>query len=196
MFEVPTNYLKDNMYLKIETSIDVKGKNIIPTYITIPIKAVDLDKFISTENINQNENIEIKSANVNKSIININAVEIAKRFKLEYSYKNGGDILPSYEYLYAPLNTNIDMNLMKIVNNVEIDEMINFSSLYDLIKAYGEIDYVIDNATKTLKTITKVNSSHSKKDELYVTVPSEIENAQSIDLVLNIRNYKYVYKIK
>ena len=196
MFEVPTNYLKDNMYLKIETSIDVKGKNIIPTYITIPIKAVDLDKFISTENINQNENIEIKSANVNKSIININAVEIAKRFKLEYSYKNGGDILPSYEYLYAPLNTNIDMNLMKIVNNVEIDEMINFSSLYDLIKAYGEIDYVIDNATKTLKTITKVNSSHSKKDELYVTVPAEIENAQSIDLVLNIRNYKYVYKIK
>lgn len=196
MFEIPTNYLKDNMYLKITTSITIKGKDLIPSYITIPIKAVDLDKTMGVIEINPNEETKLSSNNLGNSTINISDIELSRRFRIDYNYKIGNEVIPSYEYLYAPLTTNVNMSLLKITNTYNLDETISLNSLYDLINTYGYINYTNNGVSKILRTINKVNPTHTKNNELYLSIPTDMETADNISLILDIRNYQYVYKIK
>ena len=198
IFEVPTNYINDNMELKVITSLNTKGNDLIPTYITVKINASNIDKKGDALTINNGEDVDLSKTVLKKSTLNITESAIAKRFKIDYKYKvSDTESADSYEYLYAPLDTNISKSLLKISGTITLDETVNFSDLYDVINTYGVIKYTVGNQTKTLYTLNKVNPSYTKSSKtIYIGVPSEMEKSDSITLVLNIRNKEYTYKIK
>ena len=103
----------------------------------------------------------------------------------------------SYEYIYAPLDTNVDKSLLKISGVAELNNNTNIKDLYDIINTYGSIRYKVGDTTKNLYTLSKVNPSVTKSSNtLYIGVPSEMEKASEISLILKIRNKEYTYKIK
>lgn len=197
IFEIPTEYLNKKMYLRFESSLTIKGKNVIPTYISVPITPYDLDTNKSTNVINSNEDIELKQTVLKDSILNISNIEIAKRFRIDYTYQVGGRSIPSYEYISAPLETNVDRSLLKITGNVTLDEKVNLNNLYDIINYYGVVKYTIGDKVKTISSLPKILPSKTNPlKSIYIAIPSEIEEATEASLVLNIRGRIYTYIIK
>ena len=197
IFEVPTNYLSDKIELKFITSISTEGKDLIPTYITVNINPKDLDSKLETFTL-ENGNTDLSKTILKNSNITIENTSIAKKFKIDYKYKvSDTEAIDSYEYIYAPLDTNVDKSLLKITGELSLGEGINITDLYDLINTYGYIKYELNGQTKKLYTLNKVNPSYTKSSKtLYIGVPSDMEKASSVSLILNIRGKEYTYKIK
>ena len=86
---------------------------------------------------------------------------------------------------------------MKITGTVNLTENTNLNSLYDIINSYGVVKYLIGDKVKTVSTLPKVNPSVIKSDKtIYISVPSEIVDADKISLILTIRNKQYEYVVK
>ncbi len=194
-FIVPTEYLNDNLRLKFITSIDFRRSELIPKYVSFRINPIDLDNITESLSI---ENDTIVNKNIfDNSVLNINKIEVAKRFKIDYKYTIDNQKLSGYEYVYAPLETNVDRVLIKITGTFVIDDSISVNSLYELINYYGVIKYNVGNKTRTIYNLPKVNPSFTKSDKtIYIAVPSDILDASNADLILTIRGKEYTYKIK
>lgn len=197
IFKVPTSYLKKDMYLKFITSLSNKGNSIVPTYVKVPIKPTDLDIVKNKKEIVQNEEFDFKSSVLKGTVLNIENVEISKRFKVDYTYNLSNESIPSYEYVQAHLQTNYDRDLIKITYSLNLDDSVNFSDIYDIVGKYGIIRYTIDGVDKTFDGLVKVNPKSIRLvKSLFVAVPKEIEDASDISLELKVRNIIYTYKIK
>lgn len=198
IFEVPTSYLNEDIKLRFITSINIKGTDLVPTYITIPIRLNDLDKAKQAINIEKNQDIDLKDTVLGKSNLNISNIEVGYRFKIDYNYPVINDeIISSYEYLYAPLNDNIRRSLLKVSATYDAAESSNVSNLADLINNYGVLKYTINDKNKSLNTTARVMPTRTKNVKtVYIAVPSEVENATNAILELKIRNNIYEYKIK
>ena len=62
---------------------------------------------------------------------------------------------------------------------------------------FGKIEYIVNGETKYMNTpINVVNAKYTMKNTYYFEVYEEIKNASSINLILEIRNNKYIYKLK
>jgi len=197
VFEVPTNYINDGMNLKFITSINIKGKDLIPTYVTIPLNYTNLDKNTDSVEANLEEEIKLNKTILKDSTFTISSFEIAKRFKVEYNLEVADSKIPSYEYIYAPLLNNVDKDLLKISYSTTFANEANITNFYELINKYGSIKYTVDGVTKTINNLTKADTSIVRLTKtLYIQVPAEIENAESIYLCLNIRNVEYIYQVR
>lgn len=200
VFEVPTSFLDNQMYIRFIDSIVIKNTDLIPTYVSVPLTPISLDSTNTHTIINKGEDLSLKDSILYDSTLNISSIDISKRFKVDYNFCiTSSNCLASYEYLYAELNSNNDKSLMKV------DGTINYSSrayslnyLYDLINDFGSLRYVIGTQTKTVSAnLTKINPSYSRSNTtIYISVPREVENATSVSLIFNIRNKQYEYVIK
>ncbi|MBR1376909.1 MAG: hypothetical protein IJ565_03750 [Bacilli bacterium] len=196
-FTIPNNFVKRKMKLRFITSIGIKGKDLIPSYITIPIKPVRLDNVASPVTINSGEDINLSDTVLKNSTLNITKAEIAKRFKINYNYTIGKETIASYEYIYAPLETTADRILLKITGTATLDEKSNLNTLYDIINSYGVLEYTIGDKTKTVTNLPRVSPSYTNSSKtLYIAIPGEMETATNIKLILTIRNKQYEYIIK
>ena len=197
IFEIPTSYVGRSMKLHFITAISIKGKDLIPTYVTVPIKTVDLDKENEVINIPTNEEVDLSKTILKNTKFTIKNAELAKRFKIDYVYPLGKENIDSYEYIYAPLDTNIDRSLLKLSYNATIDEKINLKNMYELITDYGTLKYTKDGKVKYVTSLPKVDPSKLKSNDiLYIAVPSEALEAESVSLLFEIRNNNYEYVIK
>lgn len=202
VFEVPTAYLKKQMYLKFITSITIKGKDLIPTYVTIGFNPIDLDSEASITTINPSEETTLSNSVIGSTKLTINSVELNKRFKVDYKYcLSSNNCIDSYEYLLPKLNTNTDLALMKVSGDVTYDDNYknnSLSYLYDLIKYFGSLNYEVDGKIKTLTSdMNKVNPTFYKSNNvIYLSVPSDALRANNINLIIKIRNQQYVYIVK
>lgn len=196
VFEVPTSYLNNKMYLRFISTISIKGKNIIPKYISVPIKLNYLDNNNDIIEIDNNE-VELNNSILNKTKLTINSIEYGKRFKIDYKYLINNESISSYEYIYAPLTGNTNNFLLNINYDISLDEKTNIKSFYEIINNYGILKYKIEDKEKTYNIVTKVDPVKNKSlKNIYLVVPSEIESASAINLSINIRGIEYNYKIK
>ena len=69
--------------------------------------------------------------------------------------------------------------------------------LISLISKYGQIVYTIGDKTYTSNNIIATNFEIKKDNQnYYMEVSKKLKDATKIDIVLNIRNNKYVYNLK
>ena len=195
VFEVPTSYLENKMYLRFITTIAVKGKNIIPKYISVPIKLDNLDSNNDSINIDDNE-IDLNKTILGNTNFTINKIEYAKKFKIDYIYTIDKEKISSYEYLSAPMG-NTDKYLLKVNYSINLDDKLNIKSFYEIIDNYGKLKYKIGDIIKTYDITSKVDPVKVKlTKDIYLVVPSEVQNATEVILSINIRGIEYNYKIK
>lgn len=194
-FIVPTEYLDDGLRLKFITAISFKNTEVDPTYVSFKINPINLDEISSRLDIDGE--LKINENVFKDSTFTISNIDIAKRFKIDYKYSIDSEKISGYEYVSAPLETNVDKVLLKITGNIITSEGTSVNSLYDLINRYGVVKYTIGDKIKTITNLPKVNPAMVRSDKtIYVSVPGDIMDAENISLVLTVRGKEYTYKIK
>ena len=71
-------------------------------------------------------------------------------------------------------------------------------NLYDLIELLGQISYKVGDQEKLQKLAFKQVKPNKKVEEnvYYVEIEKEIESADSVELILRLRNKNYHYRLK
>ena len=128
----------------------------------------------------------------------INSYEIQDVYALKYRYCiTSDDCINSVEYIKPSLDKSYDKTIIKLNVEYQNSSELKASKFYNLLTTFGYIEYKIDNRIKRLKDIEQIVSTKlNEKNTLYIGVNKEIERAEEIKFVFNVRNRKYVYKIK
>lgn len=182
IYDVPKPDEKANFVLKYQDVGDTK-------LVQIKIKVLDIselrDKGIATYPemfnvpINENDNM----------IFKINEYKITDTVNYTYQACDPKDSCPVYEATYtAPSGRKVLYLRFKLEDN-ERDDFLAF------INNYGKVKYVVDGVEKTVATTNAITKKY-RGNHVYLSVPSEIENASKIDLVFTIRSYQHTYHLK
>lgn len=193
VYEVPTSMLKKKQkYLKYSDSASSQVK--------IKLEIEDIDEQIKTIALEKNKKIVFDNQFLKGSNLLITNSEFNDVFKVNYRFcLTNNDCKVSYEYVRPGLNTNYDKTILKIDGAYEFNtklDIINANRLGQILANYGTITYSLNGLPKVY-SLTEVKPTKATADTTaYLEVPKEIEQATNIDLILHIRNYKYVYSIK
>ena len=193
IYKIPNSYEDDKMLVKYYDNFfkSVKAK----------ISPINLNKKYNAENYNVVETIELENSVLKDSNIKISSYEISNNFKAEYEFCLRGNCKPSYEYIKPVLNTNYDKTLLKLEGEFNLDDelsMLKIPNLYEFIKEFGSVSYVINGSKKTFKEqmLEVLPTKFINKKITYLELPREIENASEIYLHFNVRNREYIYKLR
>ena len=102
------------------------------------------------------------------------------------------------EYLQPSFTGYEDKTILRINATLNYDGSSSINDdLISLISKYGQIVYTIGDKTYTSNNITATNFEIKKDNKnYYMEVSKKLKDATKIDIVLNIRNNKYVYNLK
>lgn len=192
VFEIPKKDMNKGKYLQYTTSED--------KILKFKINSESIDEISNTINNNLSEMVNFNNSLINKGVLVINNIEIDDKFRVDYKFcLTDNECYDSYEYIVPDFRNNYDKTILKIDGYVSLEESsVKVSDLYDFINKYGSLIYTIDNQTKK-QNISFVQVKPSKtnlKGTYYIEVLDEVKNATNISLEFNLRNSKYVYKLK
>ena len=164
----------------------------------VNLNPISLDDDSKAFDYNYQEKLEFNNDFIKGNLVVMN-YEIKDLFVTKYNTCIKKDeCYDLNEYLQPSFSGYEDKTILKLNATLNYDDSsIVKENLFDLISKYGEIRYIVDNKEYTTKDIKSTNFSISKdNNNYYAEVPKSLEKATNIDLVFNIRNYKYVYTIK
>ena len=158
-------------------------------------KKIEIIFFLNKKNKNKEE--KLKKIKVNKIYY---IKKINNKFKIDYKFCIiNNECYVSYEYIVPDFRNNYDKTILKIVGNINLKESnIKTDSLFQFINNYGTIVYEIKGVSKrqNISLVEIKPSKTSLKDTYYIEILNEIQNAESISLEFNLRNNRYIYKLK
>ncbi len=203
VFQINDEDIKKDYNFKIK-NIRTSIANIDSAYKEILIKPVNLDKIKDMGNKKIDERVLLDNLIFKSSYFTLSSYDIKEKFTEDWNYcTNSGVCRKNGVYTIMPSTANkSSVNVMKIVStfehNDELDpflkKYINYSS--DLIGYYGYLNYNIYGNNKSVKLIKISDSDFSPDNYSYFEVPTELKNANKIDLIILIRGSKYTFNLK
>lgn len=156
-----------------------------PNYIKHKINPISIDEKSIFPKAELKKEVTYELSNIKQTRLTINEID----FKDKYSYKIG-DLI---NYINDPLDNRI---ILKINYEYKPDKNIkNINKISDLLKTYGVIKYEKDKKQVVLK-YRDVTPLKYLDSDLYLSVPAEVENSNSIELIITVRNKVYIHKLK
>ena len=189
VFELPEKYIESDLFF-VYTDEGVKTK------IKLKPNKYNAGKKEKTASISQK--IEFNE-NFGTISFKINNFDIKKSFAIKYDYcVTSKECITSKEYIKPTINQNFDKQILKLDVDYEDNSDLNIKTFYDFFVKFGVIEYKIDNkwyiqsgGFEELKS-KKINN----KNNIYIGINENIAASDSIRLVFNIRDSKYIYVIK
>ena len=137
---------------------------------------------------------------IKEGSLKINSFEINDKFKVDYKFCiTDNECYDSYEYIVPNFKNNYDKTILKINGNIDLKETnINSNNLYEFMKNYGTIIYTVNGITKKQNvSLEEVKLSKTTiNNTYYVEILKEIKDAENVSIEFNLRNNKYIYKLK
>lgn len=205
IYELPvSNYRK--MYVKLVSAYMKNGKSVVnKRNIYVAPKKVLKESIRLLEQYNLNEEVLFGESNLKKSSITIKNYEIQKEFNYKYEYYNSLNSQKQEGIITVkPDFQNQSSLIMKVESDYNIDNEL-FMSKYltnsqNLLSYFGSIKYKVNGTDKAISKLDvvdlKLDSKYLSKSTSYITVPKELQDAESITLVFTVRNVKYEIKLK
>lgn len=191
VFEIPTSMIDEKMILKYsDTNNDMIKIDVTPT---------ELNSQKEGEEAWLTENLNFENSILNTTSIKIDSYELAPSFKLNYNYCVADDICyESLEYLKPGTTSNYSTILLKISGDFITENSISkVTDLFDFISYFGKIQYEIGGQYKTMNmNLLEVTPKKTTTEDFYIEVSNELESADKIDILFNIRNKIYIYHLK
>lgn len=168
-------------------------------YKDVVIKPVTLN---STEDVGTYKipnDIVLDKTLLKNTKLSIKSYEISNIFREYYKYDFGG-VTQTGTYIVKPQSTSSgSKSVLKITGTMEVDSSAGLDRYIkipsDLYKYYGIIKYSsYGNVKSTYLTPIKVD--YYEDEYSYFEVPSDMENANKIQLFLLIRGYRYTINLK
>lgn len=185
VYKVSNEDLEKPMILRYNDNVFFTKEGIGSRYIKIKVKPTDIKEISTLPRADLKKEVYYGLSNLKETRLTINDVE----FKDKYSYELGNLIY----YINDPMDNRL---IMKINYKYDPDKGVEFiGTLSELLKEYGTIRYEKDNKQVVLlyKDVTPRNY---KDDNIYLSVPSNIKDSKSIDLIINVRDKVYIHKLK
>ena len=152
----------------------------------INLNPINIDETDKESHYKTGDTLDLSTTLFGNGTLNINKYDIKNIFAYNYEYEVNNKKYNSKINIISPNKTIIYLNL----NYQSTRDISN----YDFITNYGIIKYKLNNSEYSTTFINKAPAS--EKNDLYLEVDKEIENASSIWLELNIRNKKIIYTLK
>ena len=185
VYKVLDEDLNKNMILRYTDNVYFGKEGVLAQYIKFKVKPKALDESPSLPKADLKKEVYYGFSNLKETRLTINEVE----FKDKYSYEVGSLI----NYINDPMDNRV---IMRINYDYKPDkEISNIKTLSSLMKTYGVIKYEKDKKQVILryKDITPLKYVDSN---VYLSVPSEVQKSNSIDLIITVRNKVYIHKLK
>lgn len=169
----------------------------------VKLKFKDLTKETKGTEAKLGEELSFKDTTLKDTILTINSYEIANKFKINYTYcLKTLRCVASSEYLTPHTGlSNYDKSVLKLEVNFNFDEEFRSSTIKDFYSMFEETAYIEYKIGDTVKTDTsdfrQIKSNRvSTNNTYYIEILSEIESAESIAIVFDIRGTLYKYYLK
>lgn len=175
VYVIDDSILDKEMIIRYADKLTIKNKEATAKYYRTIIEPENID--INRNNVNKSigEELSIESIFMN---INLNVSHYALKDKFTYEVDD---------------KTKYIINSTGLVLYFKYDYSGNIS-FSDFMNKYVTIRYKYNNCTYTqeINNITPTNT----KNEVYLSTTESLKDASQIDLVINVRNTEYVYKLK
>lgn len=170
---------------------EYKDINVIPQYIDLDDDHGKLYLPIS---------LDFKDTLLGNTNIILNSYEISSTFKEKYEYCITDDNCTNNTYIVKPIsNGKGNLSVLKLRGTLDLDDDLYISkyisNLGDLLSYFGKINYRYRGNYKTA-SITKIPTKLKNTEYSYVEVPSELAEANKIEIILIIRGIKYALVLK
>lgn len=200
VFELDNSVNQSEFILKIKnydygnfTTLESEYKdiNIVPKYID---HDEDYGKLYLPIRLNLEETM------LDKTNIVLNSYEIATTYKEKYEYCIEENNCMINTYIVKPISTGKgNLSVLKLRGTLDLDEDLYMNkyitNLGDLLSYFGKISYRYRGKYKTA-SITKIPTKLKTDEYSYVEVPSELAEANKIEIILTIRGIKYTLVLK
>ena len=175
------------IYKISDEDIGKKMKLIYGGDFEVDLQPVMLDEDKEVKNYKLGSEIDFSSTKVSSGKFNVSSMDIQNNFTYPYQYEFGGQIYNS-EYNISSTQGVIMKLDININNGLELDN-------YTFFKNYVTIKYKVNDEVKDAKIISD-KTPGNEKNSLYLAVDKGIMDAGEVWLDIQIRNYKYNYKLK
>ncbi|MDD4547826.1 MAG: hypothetical protein PHI05_03705 [Bacilli bacterium] len=203
IYEVPEKYLEDGvMQFKYLDTFGFEKGRWQPRFVHVDLSPRNLDKIVKTNNYNLGDEVSFKDSILGDTTFKLNSVNIAKEYKLNYQFcAKKDECYDSVEYLKPDIYNQYDKAIMEINGIVNFDNNLAITPIvdtYEFIEKFGTISYKINNQLKEHKVPLKEVKplKFRKTNNYYIEVLSEVEKATEVYLNFNIRDMKYIYRLK
>lgn len=198
VYEIPKQLVNNSMvfYYLNKNSFNIKDGF---QSVNVKLNYQDLTGVISKEKIYLGSSLDFNDSILNDFKIQITDYDIQDKFKINYDFCISKECFSSSEYLKPNLNTNYEKTLLKLTGFLNYENQIQgIYDLYDFIESFGKICYTIDGSLKIQSIDSNQIVSKKAKDlnNIYIEVPKEIQNSDSIFIVFTVRNKVYQYYLK
>lgn len=184
VFMIKEQDITDDMVFKYADTKEVKGTKVTYNYEYIDIEPIEMNIVNDVSTISIGDNMYYGLSFLKETQLAINSFQIGNR--MEYSINNKN------LYLVSSLsNTILKMNYTFVKDS----SIIYISNFVDLISRFGKISYTIDNKIY-FSDFKDVTPSKYVDSDIFLEVNNKLENAESIILVITVRNVRYTYKLK
>ena len=183
IYEIEKPTEKSNFLLTYQDLITKDAKTI-----RVRIQIRDLSKFVQKDNKKLEEELEIPINLEEKKKFTINEFLVTDSVKYTYEkcfVKN----CPIYEGTLVKKQGRTIIRLKGDFGEDSMEQFIKF------MKKYGKIKYTINGTTKEEQAKFMIEKNYRGK-MLYLSVPEEIKQATTIDLLFTVRTYQYTYRVK
>jgi hypothetical protein len=184
--EMRFKYIDNVEYQRGETKIKSIDIKLNPKY---PDEQKEIEK-----QYNLNEVIELENYK-----INISNYELNDKFVNTYNNCITQNECYDFSEIIIPSIREKEKIVLKIEGNLEYEENINkISNIYDFIEKYATIEYTYNGNTYTeTSDFNEIKAVRTNQNNIYyIEVNKDILNADKINLLFNMRNYKYKYTLR
>lgn len=195
IFESDSRDINTNYILRFIKGYIMKGSNMIPQYMKMRIKVWNFDVAMSSKTTVLKEVGTIED--FGQTTLSISGYETIK--KIKYIGKTcANKVCYDVERLIIATPTDQEYTtLLKITPTFTFDTKITYLN-YDFISFlnhYGSIRFKYNGQYLENKILDVTPSDYPSKD-YFLIVSAKVEKASEIQLVLNMRNHKYIYQLK
>ncbi len=200
VYELSSKQVRTAYTIKILDSITYKKDEIIPKYKIINLKPQIINKINSEKNVNLGDEVDFKYTNLLNTKIRIDSYTMTNRYVYEYNFCLTDDDCRVSKNSVTPANPSSagQYTLIALNGEFNIDENSSFSkyklATNDFFKDFTEIEYTVGGVTHTSKVTNK--TPEELTDTVIIEVPKRVENAESISLILTVRDKRFIYKLK
>ena len=200
VFEINESDIKKEYVMRIKNFSSKSVGSIQTDYKDIVITPTDIHISKDVSKYTIPAEVSLKDTVLKSTTINVTSYEVAESFKEKYKFCDSSSNCYNGTYVIKPTTVGKgSLAVLKIKSSISVD-----TSLYmlkylkgstDFIGYYGTLRYRAYGVTKTI-SLSTIPSTYGVNEYAYVEVPSEVIDANKIELILTIRGQKYTIVLK
>jgi hypothetical protein len=188
VFEIDKKNYKEEYIFKISNIENLNANSAKEQYKDVIIKPKNIDETTEGSNFHLSENVSLTETILKNTKLKVNSYKVSKSFKDSYLYCYKDDCY-NKNYIVKPSNSDKNVVIM-IETDYEIDSEISLkkklANVEDTFECFGKIKYRYLGVSYEIKA-KKINADYTKSNVAYLEAPSEVADANKIELILSIR---------